>query len=414
MAFKFLLIAFVAQLSLAASATPAKPTLAPTLDATTASSCGVRVSFNKHTDTDIHRYQVYATGGGKTLQKMAVVLAENFADADTSIGYFVTGLKKTTSYIFHYTAVNKNGEESPKSDASSSITTQNTRKYLFVSDYTNSQVLKFDYATKEYVDVFIQPGSGGLKHPWGIKFNTFDDPAQPRTVLVASEGTKSLLQYDACDGTFIKKFASVPGSPRGLTFYNGKSRHTTARDQPMLLAASFNTNSVNMYNAYTGAPLGEFCGGVDGVFEVVVGPDSSEGVASSDIYGTSEYNDGVYKMANSGTHKCSGSTKITDKKVNYANGMAFGTGDSTKYLYATGPYAGNVIVKFDLEGKYVEHFEDKELSYPLGMLYDAEKLFVNDKNTIRTYDAETGERLEVWATSPFSTSVLTFSTFHEK
>jgi len=35
--------------------------------------------------------------------------------------------------------------------------------------------------------------------------------AQPRTFYVASQATDSILQYDACDGSFVRKFASVPG-----------------------------------------------------------------------------------------------------------------------------------------------------------------------------------------------------------
>lgn len=64
----------------------------------------------------------------------------------------------------------------------------------------------------------------------------------------------------------------------------------------------------------------------------------------------------------------------------------------------TGPYAGKVIVKFDQSnGTYIEHFEDRDMQYPLGMVYYQSTLFVNDKNTIRTYDSETGEFLEVWS-----------------
>ena len=33
----------------------------------------------------------------------------------------------------------------------------------------------------------------------------------------------------------------------------------------------------------------------------------------------------------------------------------------------------------------------------MGLAYDNKVLYVNDGNAIRTYDAETGEFLEVWA-----------------
>merc|ERR1711998_361032 len=111
--------------------------------------------------------------------------------------------------------------------------------------------------------------------------------------------------------------------------------------------------------------------------------------------GRSEHEDAVIQFQNtSGAFK----SKFTDKKVNYANGLVMGWHQQTSYLYVTGPYAGKVIVKFDMNnGTYIEHFEDRDLQYPLGMVYHEQTLYVNDKNTIRTYDAETGEFLEVWS-----------------
>lgn len=45
----------------------------------------------------------------------------------------------------------------------------------------------------------------------------------------------------------------------------------------------------------------------------------------------------------------------------------------------------------------MEHFEDRDLKRPTGLVYDNLMLYVSDGNAIRTYDAETGEFLEVWA-----------------
>ena len=70
-------------------------------------------------------------------------------------------------------------------------------KYIFVSDFLNDRVLRFDFATKQFKDVFVQKGSGGLRGPWGIAFNKYDDPAQPRTFYVSSEGTSRSQPF--CD-----------------------------------------------------------------------------------------------------------------------------------------------------------------------------------------------------------------------
>merc|ERR1712072_565680 len=363
---------------------PATIGAAPVLDATTVTACGLRVNWNipsSNGGKPILHYTIYATGGGTTHKKMAIV--QGGATTTT----FVTGLKRTTAYTFTITSTNEIGE-SQKSPASISITSQNFRKYIFVSDFTNDRVVRFDFATKAFKDVFVQKGSGGLRGPWGVAFNKFDDPAQPRTFYVSSEGTSSILQYDACDGSFIKQFAFVPGQPRGLKFHTLPSAHTPPRQQKMLVVASAYSDSLLKYNALTGSPLGTFATGVDTPWDFVIGP-------NNDFYVTSEHEDAVIQFnGTTGAFK----SKFTDKKVNYANGLAFGTDAQSQHLYVTGPYAGKVIVKFDQNnGTYIEHFEDREMNYPLGMVYHDSTLYINDKNTIRTYDSETGEFLEVWS-----------------
>merc|ERR1712072_166184 len=371
---------------------PATIGAAPVLDATTVTACGLRVNWNipsSNGGKPILHYTIYATGGGTTHKKMAIV--QGGATTTT----FVTGLKRTTAYTFTVTSTNEIGE-SAKSPASISITSQNYRKYIFVSDFLNDRVLRFDFATKQFKDVFVQKGSGGLRGPWGIAFNKYDDPAQPRTFYVASEGTSSILQYDACDGSFIKQFAYVPGQPRGMKFHLLPSAHNPPRQQKMLLVCSAYGDSVLKYNALTGSPLGTYATGVDTPWDLVIRPQSTGvGRAPEDIFVSSEHEDAVIQFQNTtGAFK----SEFTDKKVNYANGLVFGTHQQTSHLYATGPYAGKVIVKFDQNnGTYIEHFEDRDLQYPLGMVYYEQTLYVNDKNTIRTYDVETGEFLEVWS-----------------
>merc|ERR1711907_184173 len=371
---------------------PSAISAAPTLNTTTVTACGVRVNWVVPTSNGgkpVLHYTIYATGGGTTHKKMAIV--QGAATTTT----FVTGLKRTTAYTFTVTSTNEIGE-SEKSDPSASVTTQNFRKYIFVSDFLNDRVLRFDFATKQFKDVFVQKGSGGLRGPWGIAFNKYDDPAQPRTFYVSSEGTRSILQYDACDGSFIKQFAFVPGQPRGIKFHLLPSAHKPPRQQKMLLVCSAYGDSVLKYNALTGSPLGTYATGVDTPWDLVIGPQSSGvGRDPEDIFVTSEHEDAVIQFQNTtGAFK----SKFTDKKVNYANGLVFGTHAETSHLYVTGPYAGKVIAKFDQNnGTYIEHFEDRDLQYPLGMVYHEQTLYVNDKNTIRTYDAETGEFLEVWS-----------------
>lgn len=44
----------------------------------------------------------------------------------------------------------------------------------------------------------------------------------------------------------------------------------------------------------------------------------------------------------------------------------------------------------------IGHLEDRDLKRPTGLVYDTKTLYVNGGHTIRTYDAETGEFIEVW------------------
>merc|ERR1711934_750082 len=366
-------------------------TVAPTMNATSITACGVRVNWQippSNGGKPVLYYTVYATGGGTVHKKMAIV--QGSATRTT----FVTGLKRTTAYTFTITSTNEIGE-SQKSPASISITSQNFRKYIFVSDFLNDRILRFDFATKSFMDVFVQKGSGGLRGPWGIAFNKYDDPAQPRTFYVSSEGTSSILQYDACDGSFIKQFAFVPGQPRGIKFHLLPSAHKPPRQQKMLLVCSAYGDSVLKYNALTGSPLGTYATGVDTPWDLVIGPQSTGvGRDPEDVFVSSEHEDAIIQFQNTtGAFKA----KFTDKKVNYANGLVFGTHTETSHLYVTGPYAGKVIVKFDQNnGTYIEHFEDRDLQQPMGLVYHEQTLYVLDQNTIRTYDAETGEFLEVF------------------
>merc|ERR1712072_520392 len=255
-------------------------TVAPTMNATSITACGVRVNWQippSNGGKPVLYYTVYATGGGTVHKKMAIV--QGSATRTT----FVTGLKRTTAYTFTITSTNEIGE-SQKSPASISITSQNFRKYIFVSDFLNDRILRFDFATKSFMDVFVQKGSGGLRGPWGIAFNKYDDPAQPRTFYVSSEGTSSILQYDACDGSFIKQFAFVPGQPRGLKFHTLPSAHKPARQQKMLLVASAYSDSILKFNGLTGSPIGTFATGVDTPWDLVIGPTIAGATSSNDIF----------------------------------------------------------------------------------------------------------------------------------
>ena len=113
----------VAQTSATATA-PVAPGSAPTITASTATACGVRITWavpSSNGGKPILSYAIYASGGGTTHKKMAIV------QGAATTTHFVTGLKRTTAYTFTVSATNEIGE-GPKSAASVSVTTQNFRE----------------------------------------------------------------------------------------------------------------------------------------------------------------------------------------------------------------------------------------------------------------------------------------------
>ena len=144
----------------------------------------MRITFPAATvkviDPPILHHNVYATGGGTTRRKVKVIPFYSGTTASTptpptgptlepDVLAFVTGLNKQTSYKFEVTATNALGESGftlmADANSSSVVTTQNTKRLVYVSDYANDQVLRFDPVTGSFHDIFIQKKSGGLSRP---------------------------------------------------------------------------------------------------------------------------------------------------------------------------------------------------------------------------------------------------------
>merc|ERR1711981_1259348 len=90
---------------------------------------------------------------------------------------------------------------------------------VYVSDYAQHRVVECFY--NGTCRDFVQKGSGGLKWPWGLEFGHHDNGRAQNTgwddrdkMYVASEGTNSIILYNAANGVLKKSpFANVPGSP---------------------------------------------------------------------------------------------------------------------------------------------------------------------------------------------------------
>jgi hypothetical protein len=96
---------------------------------------------------------------------------------------------------------------------------------LYVNDYAQHRVVECFY--NGTCRDFVQKGSGGLKWPWGLDFGHHDNGRAQNTgwddrdkLYVASEGTSSIILYNAANGILKKSpFCNVPGTPRGVKYF---------------------------------------------------------------------------------------------------------------------------------------------------------------------------------------------------
>ncbi len=197
--------------------------------------------------------------------------------------------------------------------------------YLLVSSLDTDSVIRYDETTGAYVDTFVPPKSGGLRHPANLIFgpdhnlyvgsgtiwdsgdghkavlryngttgaflDDFADANQvtdPRTVLFGPDGnlyvddgngTGAVLRYDGTTGAFLGDF--VPYGSGGLSHPSGMVFGPDGKNDGKLdlYVASAGTNNVLHFDGTTGAFLGQFVpsgsGGLDHGCGMVFGPDGN-------------------------------------------------------------------------------------------------------------------------------------------
>ena len=189
---------------------------------------------------------------------------------------------------------------------------------LYISEFSNGEVRRFNPSTGELIDVFVSSGSGGLDGAVELTFGPDGN------LYVASAFTDEVLRYNGTTGAFIDVFASGGGidNPAGIVFgpdgnlyvtgfnsdnvlrYDGAtgsfmddfvSTGSGGLDQATalifsgtdLLVTSFGTDSILRYDGGSGAFMDTFAsgGGLDGPNYLITGPDLNLYVSS---YGTDE------------------------------------------------------------------------------------------------------------------------------
>lgn len=287
------------------------------------------------------------------------------------------------TYSFVYKAVNDNGASSASPDSADVLVSSQFTRLLYVSDHAKHRVLRFN-TDGQFNMEFVRPGDGGLNRPWGIAQGPTGD------VFVASGGTNNVLQYEQCTGSFVRVFCYTPGQPRGISFHTAPD----GSGAQALYVASHFWDKVLVYDAANGGGLGSF--------STVKSPwglqwQTVPGSISQDLFVSSE--DSIIRMNGSDGSFVS---KYIDKQVNYAAGFVF---DSSSQLFVTGPYAGNVIAVFssseeDQLAHFTKVYSDSYMKRCQGLQLHNATLYSACKNEIRSYDAETGEFLQVFADHP--------------
>lgn len=157
---------------------------------------------------------------------------------------------------------------------------------LLVSAASANGVMRFDGETGAYKGFFVQPGSGGLANPQGIRFGPDGN------LYVSSAGSNNVLRYNGQTGAFIDEFATFQGMnfPAELNFrggmlyvsdfvFNGRVSRFDASTGALvdhfvtgaatpdgqawdadgnLYVSNFSSNSIRRYNGTTGAYINDF------------------------------------------------------------------------------------------------------------------------------------------------------------
>ncbi|MBO3459404.1 NHL repeat-containing protein [Aetokthonos hydrillicola Thurmond2011] len=130
----------------------------------------------------------------------------------------------------------------------------------------NDSILRFDGKTGRFIDVFVAPGSGGLEHPSSLTFGP------DRNLYVSTLAGKGVLRYNGRNGTFIDTFVSSNGGTLNfpsLVFGPDKNLYVT----------NSSGHEVLRYNGQNGTFLGVFVSSSNSMLKVpgglTFGPDKN-------------------------------------------------------------------------------------------------------------------------------------------
>jgi outer membrane protein assembly factor BamB len=148
---------------------------------------------------------------------------------------------------------------------------------LYVSSFGNHRVLRYTGSTGAFIDVFAPNRGGSTDIQSGELANPIGMAIGPNgTLYVSSFNTNSVQNYDATTGTFIAPFVTDDPTTLNIDESSGLFGPTTLLFGPDangdgsadLYVSSFNTNVVKRFDGATGAFIDDFVADDPTTFDV--------------------------------------------------------------------------------------------------------------------------------------------------
>jgi len=247
---------------------------------------------------------------------------------------------------------------------------------LLVADTKHNRVVRFNAYTGQFVDVFVQESSGGLNGPEGLAFSP------DHNLAVASSQTKNILLYNGTTGVFIREFAKISGSPKGIVFHYGD-----------LYVCGGRTRKIHRFHGITGSPRGVFYQSQNLRYPYAIMFDSMTNVS----FVADMLQNNIVRMKPQVSlfdESSSAKTpKAWDAKFSKSHMKEVRSFDMTKdSVYVTSPASGFAVMQFNrTTGDHIYNVRDVDLVSPSDVKVWNNYLHVCGENQVRKYNRFDGE-----------------------
>ena len=154
---------------------------------------------------------------------------------------------------------------------------------LFVANFDQGSVLRYDVSTSTYIDTFITKHSGGLTHPYSVLFGPHDGDLYVSTQSSGTNDFRGVLRFDGRTGAFVEEFTRGVDlqSPRGFVFGPDGNLYLAERKSDVA------EGRILRFDGHSGQYLDDFVpwlsGGLKQPTWLLFGP-SARGLQQFDLY----------------------------------------------------------------------------------------------------------------------------------